>query len=102
MCKEVVWLKYLLVHLGVFNNNFKHVTINCNSQAAIAYTKDPKYYGKTKHIDMKYNFIKYMVTKIEVNIKYISMHDMTADLFTKPIAKDIFNKHFKSSDFRRC
>ena len=37
------------------------VLISCNSHAAIAYTKDPKFHAETKHIDMKFNFVKDMV-----------------------------------------
>ncbi len=68
----------------------------------IAYTKDPKYHGKTKHIDIKYNFARDMAAKKEVNMKYISTHDMIADPFTKPIVKDVYNRHVKSMCFHKC
>ncbi|XP_075099421.1 uncharacterized protein LOC142176205 [Nicotiana tabacum] len=63
--QEAGWLKRFLVHLDVYNNAVEPVTINCDSQAAIAYTKDPKYHGKTKHIDIKYNFVRDMVVNKE-------------------------------------
>ncbi|XP_071723237.1 secreted RxLR effector protein 161-like [Rutidosis leptorrhynchoides] len=59
--KENVWLKRLLDHLGVIGSAADLLLINCDSQAAKAYTKDPKYHGKTKHIDTKYNFVKNMI-----------------------------------------
>ena len=100
--QEAVWLKHFLVHLGVYNNVVEPVTINCDSQAAIAYTKDPKYHGKTKHIDIKYNFVRDMVVQKEVNVKYISTHQMIADPLTKPIACDAYERHVKSLGLRRC
>jgi transposase InsO family protein len=100
--QEAVWLKRFLIHLGVFQGAVDPVTVNCDSQAAIAYTKDPKYHGKTKHIDIKYNFVRDMVAQKEVNMKYISTHEMVADPFTKPIVKDVFYRHVKSLGLRRC
>ena len=54
-----------------------------DSQSSIAYTKDPKFHSKTKHIDIKYHYVKDMITRGEMNLKYISTHDMIADPLTK-------------------
>ena len=61
------------------------IIVNCDNQVTIAYTKDPKYHYKTKHIDAKYNFVKSMVTSKEVNMKYISTYKMVVDPLTKLI-----------------
>ncbi|OIT36283.1 retrovirus-related pol polyprotein from transposon tnt 1-94 [Nicotiana attenuata] len=98
---EAVWLKRFLVHLGVYNNVVEPVTINCDSQAAIAYTKDPKYHGKMKHIDIKYNFVRDMVVNKEASMKYISTHHMVADPLTKPVACDAYERHVKSLGLHR-
>ena len=100
--QEAVWLRQFMNHLGIINVAIEPVRINCDSQAAIAYTKDPKYHGKTKHIDIKYNFVRDLVAQKEVNMKYISTHDMVADPFTKPIPRDTFNRHVRSLGLRRC
>ena len=59
-------------HLGIYKNAISPVLVNCDSQAPIAYIKNPKYHGKTKYIDMKYNFVRCMVAHNEVNMKYVS------------------------------
>ena len=99
--QEAIWLKRFMDHLGVNDNAKGPIIVNCDSQAAIAYTKDPKYHGKTKHIDIKYNFVKDMVSQKEVHIKYISTHDMVADPFTKPIPRYVYYRHVKSLGLRR-
>ena len=72
-----------------------------DSQAAIAYTKDPKYHSKTKHIDTKYNFVRDMVARKQACMQYISTHKMVADPFTKAIPRDVFIGHVKSLGLRR-
>ena len=99
--QEVMWLKQFLYHLGVNAKSVDPVIVNYDSQATIAYTKDPKYHYKTKHIDTKYNFVKDIVAHKEVNMKYISMHNMVANPLTKPIPRDIFIKHVKSQGICR-
>ena len=70
--QEGIWLRRFFEHLINKGDAIKPVVISCDSQAAIAYTKDPKFHAKTKHIDIKYNFIKYMVARKEVSVKNIT------------------------------
>src|SRR4051794_24020484 len=81
--QEAVWLNRLLNSLAVTSNRIDKVLINSDSQAAMVYTNDPKFHNKTKHIDIKYNYVKDMVARNEVNIQYISTHDIIADPMTK-------------------
>ena len=76
--------------------------VNCDSQAAIAFTKDPKYYVKIKYIDTKYNFMRDMVAHKTVNMQYISTNKIVAYPFTKPIPRDVYNGHVRSLGLRRC
>ena len=96
-----MWLKSFFDHLGVNAKSADSVLVNYDSQAAIAYTKDPKYHNKTKRINIKYNFVKDMVAHKKVNMKYIPTREMVADPLTKPIPRDIFIKHVKSQGLRR-
>ena len=50
--QESIWLKRFLAQLGVCTRALEPVTIHCDSMAALAYAKDPKYHEKTKHIDI--------------------------------------------------
>ncbi len=55
--------------------------------------KDAKYHNKSKHIETKYNFVRDIVVKKIVMIRYISTHDMVADPLTKAVPRDVFAMH---------
>jgi hypothetical protein len=94
-------LRRFLQHLKIVTDAPNPVMIHCNSTSALAYAKDPKYHGKTKHIDIRYHYIRDMVAQKEVVLKHISTSQMIANPFTKPIARDAFQTHVKSLVLRR-
>src|SRR5882762_7167445 len=54
--KELIWLRTIL---GELNSPFEEpTTLNCDNQGAIALAKDNKFHARTKHIDIRYHFIR--------------------------------------------
>ena len=96
-----MWLKRFLCHLGVVELVNQSMVVYSDSEATIAYTKDPKYHRKTKHIDTRFNYVKDLTTQNELNIVYISTHEMLANPFTKSIPKDVFKKYMESIRLRK-
>ena len=94
--QEAVWLRRFLQHLEIFKMASEPMTIYCDSMVALAYAKDPKYHGKTKHIQIIYHCVKDMTTQNKVVLRHIPTSKMVAYPFTKPIAKDAFVRHAKS------
>ena len=52
-----MWLKRFLCHLRVVKSISQPMVVYNDSEVTIAYTKDPKYHGKTKHIDKRFNYV---------------------------------------------
>ena len=77
--QEVVWLRRFLQCLDVVASVMDLVTIYSDSMAALTNVKDSKYHGKTKHIMIKYHYIRDMVAKKEVFLEHISTKNMLAD-----------------------
>ena len=75
--------------------------INNDNTSALAYAKDPKYHGKSKHIDIRHHYIRDMVAQGEVVLRHISTGSMVADPLTKPITRDVFVSHVGSMGLRR-
>ena len=72
------------------------MTLYCDSMATLAYAKDLKYHGKTKDIQIRYHFVRDLITQNEVFLKHIPTNEMVVDPFTKPIARDAFVRHVRS------
>ncbi|KAJ3475523.1 hypothetical protein NLI96_g11784 [Meripilus lineatus] len=80
--KEAIWLKNLLGELFP-RIPFTPVTIQCDNQGAIALSKDDRFHSRTKHIDIRYHFIRNVVELKYVQTYYCPTDEMVADILTK-------------------
>ena len=97
--QEAVWLMSLLISLEVVPSAADPVTLHSDSMSANDYSKDSKFHGRTKQIEIKYHFIRNK--KDEVQLNYMPTGDMIADPLTKPLAIDLFKTHVKAMGLRR-
>ncbi|CAN1802350.1 Retrovirus-related Pol polyprotein from transposon TNT 1-94 [Linum perenne] len=81
-CKEAVWLKGLYAE---FPGDSSCITIFCDSQSAICLTKDQMYHERSKHIDVRYHYIRWVIAEGKVKVTKISTHDNPADMMTKAV-----------------
>ena len=81
--QEAVWLQNLMLGLGL---KISPTVINEDNQSAIAIAKNPQFHGRTKHVDIKYHFVRELVNKGTILVKYCATGDMLADLLTKGLA----------------
>ena len=92
--KEAIWLRVLLSDLG-----FPQVlatTIHADNQGCITLSRGTVTHSRTKHIDIRHHFIRERVEKSEVNLLYCSTKDMLADILTKQLPREAFEK-FRSA-----
>jgi hypothetical protein len=52
--------------------------------------KNPQYHGKSKHIDIKYHFVRDLVGDKTIKLKYCPTKEMVADILTKGVAREQF------------
>jgi len=78
--------------IGEFREGFSSVPIpiNCDNQGAITLEKDNKFHAHTKHIDIRYHFIREAVEDCKIELKYIPTDENMVDIFTKLLAKGKF------------
>lgn len=85
-CKSAIWLKQLLSEL-----QFKVTpTISVDNQSAIKLIQNPQFHKRTKHIDVRYQFIREQYELGNININYIPTNLQESDILTKPLSKTTF------------
>ena len=57
-------------------------------------SENPVFHDKSKHIEIKYHYIRDMVQRGVVKLKYVSMVEQTADVLTEPLDREKF-KYFR-------
>jgi len=84
-CQEALWIKELLKQIGI--DVSKPITMFSDNQSAIAMGENPGQHNRTKHILIRYHFIRDQIEKGSVNLSYCPTQDNVADVFTKGLAK---------------
>jgi hypothetical protein len=64
--------------------------LNIDNQSAIALSKNPVFHDRSKHIELRFHFIRECVEKNRVKVQYISTSEKLADILTKPLGRDRF------------
>ena len=87
-----IWLRRLLTDVGEPLED--PIVINEGSQGAIAMAKNPLGHARTSHIDTSYYFVRKGVQNEVIILKYVATGEMIADILTKPLPKQPFEKRF--------
>ncbi|XP_019231771.1 PREDICTED: uncharacterized protein LOC109212574 [Nicotiana attenuata] len=87
---HAIWLRRLLKELNLPQIEATEICIDNKSAQALA--KNPVYHDRSKHIDTRYHFIRECIAKKEVELKYVKSHDQVADIFTKPLKYEDFQR----------
>ena len=66
------------------------IPILCDNTSAINISKNPVMHSKTKHIPIKFHFLREQVTKMNIKLEYIETKEKIADIFTKPLPRETF------------
>jgi 23S rRNA U2552 (ribose-2'-O)-methylase RlmE/FtsJ len=91
--KEVIWLKTFVGELCSF---VAHIVVFCDNQSAVHLTKDRMHHKRTKHIDIRYHFVRDVVSKGKVFVKKIGTEKNPTNMLTKPLSITKF-KFYKNS-----
>nr|GEU68058.1 retrotransposon protein, putative, unclassified [Tanacetum cinerariifolium] len=86
-CAQVLWMRTQLIDYGF---HFDTIPMYCDSKEAIAISCNLVQHSRTKHIDVRYHFIKEKVEKGIFELFFVKTEYQLADLFTKTLPEERF------------
>ena len=81
--QQALWLRSLFSE--VMKEKPKAVTLFVDNNSAIALMKNAVFHGRSKHIDIKYHFIRECIERGEIMVKRVGTNEQKADALTKPL-----------------
>ncbi|GKE08039.1 hypothetical protein Tco_1411590 [Tanacetum coccineum] len=88
-CAQVLWIKSQLADYDVL---YDKVPIFCDNTSAIAISNNPVFHSRTKHIDIRYHFIRDHILKGDIELHFVPTDFQLADIYTKPLAEPSFTR----------
>ena len=96
--KDGVWLRGLLSELSVQLNS--GITLFCDNMAAIHLMNNPVHHNSVKHIDIRYKYVREIVTSGVADLIYVKSCDNVADALTKPLSTEVLSNSVKGMGLR--
>lgn len=97
--KEAIWLHGLIEDLGIVQ---EHVDVHCDSQSAICLAKNQVHHSRTKHIDVRFHFVREIVDEGDILLQKIGTADNPADMLTKCVSGIKFQHCLDLVNISRC
>ena len=94
-CTQLLWMKKLLHDYGIPQDT---TCVFCDNTSAINHSKNLVQYSKSKHIKIRYHFIRDLVEDKVVCLEFIHMDNQKADIFTRPLDGPWFESLRKTID----
>ena len=85
---EAVWLQKLPASL--FGQRLEPTLIHCDNQSCVKLSVIPIHHDRTKHVEMKYHYVREMVQRCAVELWYIPIEEQITDALTKSLCRGKF------------
>lgn len=97
LAKEAIYIKSILDELGFYKQ--KKLPIYTDNNGALLLAKNPIYYERTKHISVKYHYIRYLIDNNIIDLNYVNTLSQKADDLTKALDKVKFKVFLQHLNF---
>nr|GEY84232.1 retrovirus-related Pol polyprotein from transposon TNT 1-94 [Tanacetum cinerariifolium] len=84
-CAQILWMRSQLSDYGL---GFNKIPMYCDNKSAIALCCNNVQHSRSKHIDIRYHFIKEQVENGVIEFYFVNTEYQLADLFTKALGRD--------------
>ncbi|CAL1392755.1 unnamed protein product [Linum trigynum] len=86
-CKEMIWMKKFLNELGFLQ---EQPQLFCDSQSAIHLAKNASFHAQSKHIDVRYHWIRDVLEMKQLQLEKIHTVENGSDMCTKTLPREKF------------
>ncbi|GJZ33617.1 putative ribonuclease H-like domain-containing protein [Tanacetum coccineum] len=84
-CAQILWMRSQLTDYGL---GFNKIPMYCDNKSAIALCCNNVQHSRSKHIDIRFHFIKEHVENGVIELYFVNTEYQLADIFTKPLARE--------------
>ncbi|GJY80987.1 retrovirus-related pol polyprotein from transposon TNT 1-94 [Tanacetum coccineum] len=84
-CAQILWMRSQLTDYGL---GFNKISLYCDNKSAIALCCNNVQHSRSKHIDIRYHFIKEQVENRAVELYFVRTEYQLADIFTKALGRE--------------
>ncbi|WVZ52925.1 hypothetical protein U9M48_003924 [Paspalum notatum var. saurae] len=88
-CSQLLWMKATLSDFGL---RFGRIPLLVDCTSAISVAKNPVLHSRTKHIDVRFHFLRDHYEKGDIDLIHVVSANQLADIFTKPLEFDAFTR----------
>ena len=82
---EAVWISKLLS--DIIDLQLDVTCIHCDNQSCVKLSENLVFHDKSKHIEIKYHYIRDMVQRGAVKLQYVAMEEQIVDVLMKPLGR---------------
>ena len=87
---QCIWMQHILKQIkGI---QFDCVTMICDISSTIMLSKNPVFHGRSKHIEKRFHFLRNLAMDEVVDMEFCGTNDKLADVMTKSLKLDQFEK----------
>ncbi|GKA02156.1 hypothetical protein Tco_0674821 [Tanacetum coccineum] len=84
-CAQILWMRSQLTDYGL---RFNKIPMYCDNKSAIALCCNNVQHSWSKHIDIRYHFIKEQVENGVIELYFVNTEYQLADIFTKALGRE--------------
>ncbi|GJV37285.1 retrovirus-related pol polyprotein from transposon TNT 1-94 [Tanacetum coccineum] len=87
-CAQILWMRSQLTDYGL---GFNKIPMYCDNKSVIALCCNNVQHSRSKHIDIRFHFIKEQVENGVVELYFVNTEYQLADIFTKALCRERIN-----------
>jgi hypothetical protein len=95
--RESIWLQRLSDDLAIISSvpHSSPMVVFTDSTGCLSQMENARHHERTKHIDIKFHYVRDVYERQLIDFQHCSTHDMTADILTKPLSRQLHWHHLK-------